>query len=161
VASDLFTDIYIDLDVHDQMKPVQSEAYIKYLSENFDHIWEREIFNEDISSPVLVIIGLMNRAIAQVSPFLDLVERAIINRHGAVVPNWEWRFNSLLSMIYLMVFLEWNKGLAMRRCANPLCGQYLMASREATRYCSDQCQNRAKQQRYKQRKKISIEKRQY
>lgn len=64
-----------------------------------------------------------------------------------------WEFGSLLSTLYLMLFLDLTGGKLLRRCSNPLCGRFFVAARANNQYCSTVCQNRAKQQRFKRRHK--------
>lgn len=43
----------------------------------------------------------------------------------------------------------------MRACANPRCSEWVVQDDPRRRYCTDACQNRARQRRFQQRRRAS------
>lgn len=69
----------------------------------------------------------------------------------SIYPSWE--YDSLLSAMYLMLFLDFLQGRKIRKCGNSLCGRFFKANRDDQKYCSPECQNRAKVRRSKKKAK--------
>ena len=65
-----------------------------------------------------------------------------------------WNFPSLLSAMYFMLALDLKDNITPTQCSNHLCGRYFVAKRKRALYCSDTCQNRAKQQRHREKKAL-------
>jgi len=62
-----------------------------------------------------------------------------------------WSFDSLLSALYLMLYLDLTKGSVIRLCANKLCGNYFVPGKDKradAEYCCTGCQDRAEKRRY-------------
>ena len=66
-----------------------------------------------------------------------------------------WRVDSLISALYFSIFYMKPNVELTRICANPKCGNYFTISRTSSKkkYCSQQCGNRAIQNRYRANKK--------
>lgn len=45
----------------------------------------------------------------------------------------------------------------LHKCENPLCGAVFAVQREGQKYCSSVCNKRAKQQRWRERRKVNHE----
>lgn len=67
-----------------------------------------------------------------------------------------WTFDNLLSALYFMIAIDFSAKCAPMLCQNPNCGNFFSPSRESSIYCSPECQNRAKQHRFRMRNNIRI-----
>lgn len=96
---------------------------------------------------------IMNPALIGVKPALSFYKEQSNKSFYMQQPTWQWEFNSLLSAIYLMVFLDWVQGRSMLCCENPKCTTYFIPSKISSKYCSPSCQSSAKQKRYRDEQK--------
>ncbi len=64
-----------------------------------------------------------------------------------------WEFKDLLPALYLMLAFDLSGDKHPTQCSNPLCQRYFTPAKTGALYCSDTCQNRAKQQRYRAKQK--------
>lgn len=67
--------------------------------------------------------------------------------------NLSWNFSNLISAMYFMLSLDLSANKVPLQCSNPLCKRFFIPNKTGALYCSDTCQNRAKQQRYRAKKK--------
>lgn len=65
------------------------------------------------------------------------------------LPRISWEFSSLLSLLYKMLLLDWAQGYSVCKCANKKCNEHFVPSKKANIYCSDECKERAKAQRHR------------
>jgi hypothetical protein len=71
-------------------------------------------------------------------------------------PIWQWNFTSLLSAMYLMLFLDFTGSNLPRQCLNKSCNNFFKPARDSNVYCRQECQENAKVQRYRDRKKKEV-----
>lgn len=93
--------------------------------------------------------NIINPAILGVSPVISYYEKIGNKPYYVKEPKWQWAFSSLLSLIYLMAFLDSQKGTSMVKCVNPKCGKFFVPSKITGTHCSLRCQRNHKQQRYR------------
>lgn len=87
------------------------------------------------------ILGIIfNTYLSKVSPGIDFRKKS---------HDFEWNFPNLVSAFFLMLSLDIAADSFPQICANPLCSKYFTPDKRGTLYCSDACQNRAKQQRHR------------
>ena len=115
--------------------------------------------DDPIITAVDVLETVINAHLRHVAPKLivgSISEWQEMRELGTVLPpsvNFSWEFDSLLSAMYLMLFLDLTQGKKLRKCAHIYCGRFFIANRDDTKYCSPQCQNRARIRRFTLRKK--------
>jgi len=83
------------------------------------------------------------------------------------LPGWQeqsrswtmaWSFPSLLSAAYAMLFVDFVvAGRKLRFCANETCGKSFVSDRSDRKYCSERCQNAAKQREFRRAKKAAVD----
>lgn len=113
--------------------------------------WLERIFSRQLQgvSPML-----------KFTPALSLLDRIgqatrkqpFANRLRAEVA---WEFDSLISAIYLMLLLAMAHHRFLRKCKHDKCGRFFETARKDQRYCTPECQQRAKQLRYIRRVRAS------
>ncbi len=84
---------------------------------------------------------------AAIDPYIRRVHQGLKRREDG--SGWElgWYFPSLISVIYYTLAMHLAGG-QLRRCANDRCGApFAPTHRKHQQYCSDRCQNFAKQRR--------------
>ena len=131
----LLADGFLRVDDHDDLLGVAGDLLEKIMRENLAGV-----------RPALTV--------GRYEEVSELREKGLIGK----VPfslNFDWMFDSLLSAIYLMLLLDITQGKLLRRCSNSLCGNFFVAMRPDNLYCSSECQNRAKQRRFKARRKAA------
>ena len=81
-------------------------------------------------------------------------ETIIFEKNGSQnLPCISWEFSSLLSLLYKMLLLDWVQGYSVRKCANKNCNEHFVPSKESNIYCSEECKERAKAQRHRDKLK--------
>lgn len=91
----------------------------------------------------------MKRGLVGIKPSLTFIREKDGRNYFREELKMQWQFSSLLSALYLMVYLDWTKGLSMQHCANPKCGDFFIPVKVTTKFCSLRCQQATKQQRYR------------
>ncbi|MBP1950041.1 hypothetical protein [Virgibacillus litoralis] len=91
-------------------------------------------------------------------PFLHLNE-ILKDVHPQVFPDIVnhsiskgWRFDSLLSAIYLRLTMDWEEGKEFIECTWRKCNRLFIPNRKDNQHCSDSCHNNDKTDRANQRK---------
>lgn len=83
-----------------------------------------------------------------VSPLLTFDDAS-----NGISKNITWRCDSLLTSLYMMIFLDITRGVLTKRCEFEKCRRYFEASGPEVKYCTPSCQTRAKTKRYRDKQK--------
>ncbi|GMB02047.1 hypothetical protein [Pelosinus sp. IPA-1] len=106
-----------------------------------------------ISEALYLVQETMNRGLIGVRPIITFTDSDKEKIYYIKEPKWQWEFTSLLSSLYLMVFMDWVQGRSMQCCQNTKCTNYFIPSKNSSKYCSLSCQTASKQQRYRDEEK--------
>lgn len=79
--------------------------------------------------------------------YLKNIYPSLVFKNGAF--SFSWNFSTLLSALYFMLALDLVENKIPIECQNPLCRRFFIPNKTGAIYCSDTCQNRAKQQRHR------------
>jgi hypothetical protein len=102
----------------------------------------------------------LKKALLEVAKIV--VSEEINSNIGGVHPEYDsnlmeprWKVDSLLSALYFSIFYMRPNIEITRLCANPKCSRYFTVSRTSSKkkYCSNECCNRALQNRYRAKHK--------
>jgi len=118
------------------------EAFRNPMFQNRNEHYEIDDIIE-IESATNLFDSIINTVLADISPVL-------FTETGG---SMGWNYTSLLSAIYLMFSLDITTKKPPKICANKLCRRIFTPTKETGIYCSGACQHRARQRRYKQKKK--------
>lgn len=79
--------------------------------------------------------------------FLRNIYPSLVFKNGTY--SFSWNFSTLLSALYFMFSLDLVEDKIPVECQNTLCKRFFIPNKTGAIYCSDTCQNRAKQQRHR------------
>lgn len=148
-----------------------SVAYNQHILDELSKIWDdlptvsNDDFNEEVnhdpywdeaySDPIAVAQHYLSTFIAFTTQSVHetLIFEQTTDKNSFRTPKIGWKFNSLLALMYKMLFIDWTQGHSIRRCANKFCNTHFVPFNIKNEYCSDICVNRARAQRH--RKKVS------
>lgn len=130
-----------------------SEKDIPKIRELFHNRKYGEVDKDDdtsvlLSATVAVMWAVNGELENMVSPSL-----AFDDSSSGISKNITWRCDSLLTSLYMMIFLDITRGVLTKRCEFEKCRRYFEASGPEVKYCTPSCQTRAKTKRYRDKQK--------
>ena len=84
-----------------------------------------------------------------VSPCLDFDQSSL-----GISKNITWRCNSLLTALYMMLFVDITRGASTCRCSNEKCRRRFEPVKPGTKYCCPSCQTTAKTRRSRKKSEV-------
>lgn len=114
---------------------------IAYIRQSLEYTEDGLILKSLIDRARLTVSSCVNLYLEDVAPAID--DKGKIN----------WRFNTLLSAFYLMLFLDNTKGNHIRQCQYRHCRKFFRSSDPREKYHDPKCENAEAQARYRDRKR--------
>lgn len=93
--------------------------------------------------------------------FVETVQFIMKSKLNFVIPSFEfennkfsfvYNYSTLKDSLYYLLAMYSSEGIAIQKCRSKTCNNYFIQSRFNQIYCSDVCKNRAKQQRFRNKK---------
>lgn len=151
-------DLYSRADARQLAESLSSGVAMAQTSEGRLWAWVKSILDDldpedgPYRNAETLLHAVFLEQLTDISPKLDFFPRIEASAYIPVKkprnPGLSWGFASLIGAMYLMLLLDCMKGARVRKCLNDRCATFFTATRVDQRYCTPECQQRAKQRRY-------------
>lgn len=99
-----------------------------------------------------ILLSASNTVIWMINAELQNMVSPLLSLNGLKISKKvTWRCDSLLSSLYMMLFIDITRGVHTKRCTHKKCGKYFESSTKENKYCTEACERKARQQRYRER----------